>query len=71
MNELKSIRDQIMAKRSQLLNPTKIYMDTRTAALLCDELKAVCREHGGLRSGWQIDGLRVKVHDDFPEPIVF
>jgi hypothetical protein len=71
MNEMKTIRDQINQLRSTSREPTKIYMDGKTAAVLCDEMHAVCRFQGALASGWQIMGLRVKVHEDFPSPVVY
>lgn len=70
MIELSDIRQQIMTMRSRLIEPKKIYMDRKTTDLLVDEMHAICRYEGALKSGWQIYGLRVKVHDDFPNPIV-
>lgn len=61
------IRSKIAEYRGK---PTKVYMSLAHAAVLCDDMHVVCRCVGGLRSGFQIYGLRVKVHDDFDLPEV-
>lgn len=68
---LESIRKQIEVKESHCLKPRVIYMDRRCLDAVIEEVVPFCSETGGLASGWQLYGLRVRVHGDFSEPVVF
>lgn len=72
MNHLESIRMQIMEKRAKYIEPVKVYMSERCLVELERyAVKTTCTKPSGCNpQHLYVMGLRVKIHNDFPEPEV-